>query len=408
MLKNTVLHPASVRSVLQQHIEDAAFYWLRRQDGLWKPAFKINQVMHLDQLLDAHLEGVFHGGQPAIEISLDRLQQWKTADEAFVSTYALLYCPEQNALPSLEALIDHDSARGAAAALLWGDVFIVEGFAEEWWQREHAPLRQAAVPLLFHRHHLSEPWVNQAIQDPCAAVRARMYKMIGEFGLQQYLSLVMAGLKESDLHCRFEAASALYLLGEDSVDATLVRDAIAQLSDFTQRRAVLLWASMANDIEFDTWLRSQTHPRIILWAIAFRGKSNYLPQLCEYLKQNIEPKLTGYVISHLTGLDLNKENFWISLEDDQEEDDLESEKAYAEDDGLLIPDAEKVLYWLEQHSKNFLPTERYLQGQPLANIAEQAYRNGYQPQRWQAAVYLARQQNKPALSTLRQVKDLFR
>ena len=47
-----------VLAIVQQHCEEAAFCWLRRQDGLWSPVYRREHLARVDQLLDAHLEGL--------------------------------------------------------------------------------------------------------------------------------------------------------------------------------------------------------------------------------------------------------------------------------------------------------------------------------------------------------------
>lgn len=403
MLKNIVSYPASTQPVLQQHIEDAAFYWLRRQDGLWKPAFKANNVAHLDRLVDAHLEGVLCGGDQAITIALERLAQWKTADEVFVSTYALIHQQEKPGLPQLASLIDHESASGASAAFFWSRSKEALSLANQWWQSDVAHLRQAAAPFLLSNSQ-SNDCLSNAANDPNPNVRAQVYKAIGELGLKQYVLLLESALSENDMQCRFEAAIALCLLGEATVDTSIISEAIPHLGGLTQRRAILIWAATCSNDEFKTWIASQSNHRIILWAIAFRGDCRYLSRLCDFLIQGIEPKLTAYVICHLTELNYENKEYWVSPEKEieQEDDDDFTEKQHSEDDGLLTPEAEALVAWIERYSEagELNKTEPRLNGEPLRNIAKETYVNGWQPQRWQAGFYLAQKDNEKAFLTL--------
>ena len=95
------------QAILSQHLEEAAFYWLRRQAGVWSPAFDRSEIGRIDGLLDAHLEGLRIAGAVAVEPAIRNLNRWKTADEAFVSTYVLMHFPDPENLRILETLI-HD------------------------------------------------------------------------------------------------------------------------------------------------------------------------------------------------------------------------------------------------------------------------------------------------------------
>lgn len=51
--------------VIQQHVEDAAFCWLRREDALWTPNHTVAHVRGLDNRMDANLEGIEYSAQGA-------------------------------------------------------------------------------------------------------------------------------------------------------------------------------------------------------------------------------------------------------------------------------------------------------------------------------------------------------
>jgi len=51
--------------VVQQHVEDAAFCWLRRQDALWSPVHTVAHMRGLDNRIDANLEGIEYSAQGA-------------------------------------------------------------------------------------------------------------------------------------------------------------------------------------------------------------------------------------------------------------------------------------------------------------------------------------------------------
>lgn len=77
---HTTLCRPVVLHVLTQHAEEAAFCWLRRQEALWRPSYRCSHQQRLDQLLDAHLEGLRVAAPAALPIVLDNLQRWKTPD----------------------------------------------------------------------------------------------------------------------------------------------------------------------------------------------------------------------------------------------------------------------------------------------------------------------------------------
>ncbi|MFK7767241.1 MAG: hypothetical protein AB8B55_08460 [Mariniblastus sp.] len=416
------------QAILSQHLEEAAFYWVRRQAGVWSPAFDKSEIGRIDGLLDAHLEGLRIAGVAAVEPAIRNLNRWKTADEAFVSTYVLTHFPDKDNLRILETYV-HDMPQlinGAAAAMFWVGPGNSNQMLQRWWKSGYAPLMRAAIPALIANSNEKEKIARVAVAHEDPNVRSRALRAIGEWGLEDCLSLVKSSLEDRSAECRFEAATTHYVLGHKQ-HAMIAGNAMQemnqqtvadnpqskQVAQTTRRRALLYWATMSLDQDFQKWLNPALEDpdkcRDAIWALAFRGESSALKHFEGFLREDKEATLAAYALCHVTGLDLDKAGlFKVDGPDEEDADETEtptistetdpatnaSPAAYdaSEDDGLLEPNIEKVLDWLDnlKQKSQFTPGQRYLGGLPIDQTASTYFVEGTQPQRWQSALHLSR------------------
>ncbi|TDR34751.1 uncharacterized protein (TIGR02270 family) [Tahibacter aquaticus] len=388
-----LIRPA-VWAVLEQHLEDAAFCWLRRQDALWSPLFSRDELGLVDRVLDAHLEGLRVAGAAAIAPALENLERWQTPDEAFVSTYVLAHTPAPTALAQLEGAIgdDEELATGAAAALLWAGSDAALPLLQRWWNSSEPALRHAALPAAMRHPRVKRSTVVlDSEEDADPWLRARAYRVIGEWRLEEFRDRARRGLDDIAARCRFEAAAALSLLG-DAKAAERIEEELPALQGRTRRRAVLAWAggvsSEAFALGFNRLAQDPALHRDLIWALAFRGDAAGLSQLAWWLQFPAHARLAAYAISHVTGMDLEEEGLWqedaAQADDGDEEAPADDSDDVDEDDGLLDPDTAGLAAWVDAQGVRFLSGHCYLGGEPLQTAVlrdEQATL----PQLWQRA-----------------------
>lgn len=398
----------AVWAVLQQHLEDAAFCWLRRQDALWSPLYSRDELSQVDQVLDAHLEGLRVAGAAAIAPALESLERWNSTDEAFVSTYVLAHSPAPKALAQLEAALVEDAelVTGAAAALLWSGSDEALVLLQRWWRSSEPALRRAALPAAMRHPRVKRSTVvldSEENGDPW--LRARAYRAIGEWRLDDFRKQAIRGLDDMTARCRFEAAAALSLLG-DAAAAERIVEELPALEGRTRRRAVLAWATGASADGFAAaFNRLAPQPELhrdLIWALAFRGDAAGLPHLAWWLQFPPHARLAAYAIGHVTGMDLEEEGLWRDDDDEGQDgkseahdghdhdhdpdhgDDADDEEL-DEDDGLLDPDCAGLAAWVERESPRYDAGRQYVGGVPLDQASS---RSGFEPslpQLWQLA-----------------------
>ena len=60
----------------------------------------------MDEFLDAHLSGLSYADSAVVKRTIQNLDRWKTADEAFVRTYVMALVRDSERLNAVETLID--------------------------------------------------------------------------------------------------------------------------------------------------------------------------------------------------------------------------------------------------------------------------------------------------------------
>ncbi|SMF47631.1 MULTISPECIES: hypothetical protein [unclassified Pseudomonas] len=381
------------RYILNQHAEETAFCWLRRQEALWRPSYRCSHLQRLDQLLDAHLEGLRVAAQAALPIVLNNLQRWKTLDEVFACTYTLLHCGAVDWSP-LERVLEAQpaAAKGAAAALIWSSGPSAEDCLQRWSNSAIPALRVASASAYVALHANDSPdvhnvWLAKTLVDPASEVRACALRRIGEWRLSAQTEHLQNVFMGHDALCRFESAYAMAWLGMPQADAALL-ETMPLVQGSRQRRGTLLFAMTAQPAAFETWVQQaqvdSTQTRALIWSLAFRGNALALSKLLEYLRMPQYARLAGYAIGHISGMDLDEQGLW-----QPEHQDAELTPHFSEDDGLLMPDIERLTEWVGRYVNSMPKGASLLAGKVMrTDNARPLLQAGWQPQRWQASVLL--------------------
>lgn len=400
----------AIMEVLGQHVSDAAFYWQMRDDGLWSPAWSAEDMLRTDRMLDAHLEGIEVSPGPAAALALALLADKPAGEHAFIATYAWLHAPDPGLGAALEAILaaDPSLARGSAAALHWAAPALVAPALRRWSNSDAPSLRRACLVPSLRRCDRSAEALHlvRALGDEDPMVVATALRYIGENQRREHAAHLSEALRHPHPAVATAASGALASLGLPGV---LLAPA-ADLPLNQARHTLLLWATLAGDVAFHAWLTApHTPPAAQVWALTWRGDTAAVPTLIDLLTIPTLAKLAAYALSHLTGVDLNRPGLTRNPPDDEPEDAPDPQHPQpddAQDDApiedlatVLLPEPEPAA--VASATRACLPLmgpgRSFVSGKRLdATHARHLLATGSQPQRWQAALYLARQGDAPS------------
>lgn len=208
---------ATISGIVEQHVGDAAFLFVRRSREVDGYAFGATDIGRLDQRLDANIAGLVASGEAGWAAARAEFADWKQAGEVFVLGALALRSGEAEAIETslaAAALADAAGADGLSGALARTPPELLRGHVPRWLESREAPLRRFG--LCAFSHHRVDPGGRLAprLADPDAAVRARALRLAGELGRRDLVPAVAASLDGETLEERMRAAVTLCLLGE--------------------------------------------------------------------------------------------------------------------------------------------------------------------------------------------------
>jgi uncharacterized protein (TIGR02270 family) len=349
----------TIPNVLDQHIEEAAFEWQRRERTWQSPNHLRAHLAIIDARVASNLEGILLASANAIASALARVKRRCDEDHAFAATAAVALCDAQDAdILALETPLATNTraVRGAAAALLWVGEARALPFLQRWWNTDQPALWRAAFPAcLPHPLVRRQPLIEDALQRSDPTLQARALRAIGEWRVEALTDRLGPFANDGDPLQREEARHALRLLGHG---AQVPMPPSPALLDSPRRRrwlgALALTApAAAVHAGFDALVSAQRE-REALWLAIFRGDDWALQQLDAALDGPLAT-LAAHGIACLTGLDLERDRLWQrpdpnpprplpprrtagAIEDEADAPADTEPDPHVEDAGLLPPD----------------------------------------------------------------------
>lgn len=297
-----------IEAMVEQHWEEAAFLWLRRDAAATSFHYRRDALAALDDRLDAHLDGLRVAGDGAWAVAAASLS---LEDPGAVFAHAQLAL-STGRLDELARLLDVAAtpmplARPLLAALAWTRLELVG--------EAIAALLDASCPPVLRRLGLAAAAAHRL--DPTAALadglyasdgafRARALRTAGALGRKDVLNEVRAALASDDAQTSFWACWAATLLGD--------RDGIGRL--WEAARTVPALAPRAVDLAARVSAPEQAHAeldhlaacpetmRTALLGSAALGDPTRLPWLITLMREPEHARLAGAVLRAILGIDL--------------------------------------------------------------------------------------------------------
>jgi hypothetical protein len=112
-----------IRALVERHVGDAAFYWQQRDPSPASTLIDLNGLLHIDRLLQAHLDGITAAGGAGWALAQEALARWQGPGEVFVcAVLALQHDTDEKRLSQILEQVAHKPERllrGLISALLW-------------------------------------------------------------------------------------------------------------------------------------------------------------------------------------------------------------------------------------------------------------------------------------------------
>ncbi|MBN1508257.1 MAG: TIGR02270 family protein [Sedimentisphaerales bacterium] len=391
-----------VAVVISQHIEEAAFNWLRRDAAVRAPHYLLKDMAKLDHRVEAHLDGLRIAGGEGWRIVREELT-WEEAGEVFAGGVLAFESGEQERI-ELVLKVGTQSvelARGVISALGWLPLEKARPYIERLLEAAEPMRRRIGIGAAGVHRHDPGPKLDAAIGDPVAVSRA--VKAAGELGRLDTTVAVGRLLTSEDPQVRFWAAWSAVLLG-DPAGVGVLRE-IAEAGGPFAERAADLAARRMNPTDALAWQKQlagqEKWLRLAIKVTGAIGDPALAPWLIELMANPELARPAGEAFASITGVDIAYEDLegeWPEgFEAGPTEAPEDENVAMDADEDLPWPAPPLIQAWWSKNRGRFPGGQRHLVGRPIAPEAlEEVLRTGMQRQRAAAALELAlRQPGKP-------------
>jgi len=386
-----------IKPIIEQHAEAAAFLWLQRDAAMREPHYSLKDLAHLDDRLEAHIDGLRIAGESGWEISKQALALNEPGEVFAAAVLAFESEDGQRVDEVLKVAIESpENWRALISATGW--------LSDEDYQRWVPGMltanglsyrRLAITASVIHRQD-SATELAAALDDPEPNFQARALRAVGELKRRDLLPVLQQKLKPGDAACYFWAAWSAVLL-RDKAAIKIIKTFATAESAFLEPAIQIMLRVM--DVPSATkWLSDFTQsPEVLRHAIlgaGIIGDPMYIPWVINLMTVPEVSRVAGEAFSMITGVDLayddldgdRPEGFEAGPTENPEDEDV----AMDADEDLPWPEPGLIQAWWEKNNKHFRTGTRYLVGKPITvEHCKQILNTGFQRQRRAAALELA-------------------
>lgn len=386
-----------IPNVVEQHAEEAAFLWLLRDAAVSQPHYKLKDLAHLDDRVEAHIDGLRIAGDEGWQICREALAS-EEPGEVFTAAVLAFEGDDGRRVDDVISVVQDapENWRALVSAIGW--------LSDEDYQRwvpgmlsANAPSyrRLAIAGSVIHHQDLACA-LTAALDDPEPHFQARALRAVGELKRRDLLPMLHQRFKADDTACQFWAAWSAVLLGNHAALDALKTFATSEPSFRGEAMQVML---RIMDVPSATkWLRDFTEsPEVLRHAVlgaGIIGDPLYVPWLIKLMALPEVSRAAGEAFTMITGVDLaydDLEGEWPEgFEAGPAENPEDEDVAMDPDEDLTWPEPSLVQAWWEKNKNGFQSGKRYLVGQPISvEHCQQVLKTGFQRQRRAAALELA-------------------
>jgi uncharacterized protein (TIGR02270 family) len=384
-----------VSAILLQHVEDAVMLHANRTFLTTAPQGALRYLRRFDDRLVAHLDGIAISGKYG-RAFVQSVSGPVSAGGLFVATVIAMNEGPKRLEQSIDVAEGVPAAlKGLLSAFGWQEPETLQGFVVGLLSADD-PFRRLIGVAACGLHRL-DPGImaRRRIDDPDAAVRARMLRTAGDIGCQAQSDCADA-LNDSDPNCQFWSARSAVLLGGCQTALDVLMGIGFSEGPYRARAFSLALQAMApreGHIALQQLSGTRDAIRWLIQGSGINGDPTYVPWLIEEMTDAKIARLAGEAFSLVTGADLALLNlerkppgdFQSGPNDDPDDPNVDMDP----DDGLPWPDAQKIKQWWAANRIRFQAGQRYFMGAPVAREhCVHVLKTGYQRQRILAAHYL--------------------
>lgn len=373
---------SAYRNLYEQFASDAAFLWLLRSIAVDLPSYTRDDLMALEQRLDAKFDGLMTHPDESWEICAEAMATGQ-ADEIFAATVvAFQSCDIDKIQLVIElGLASPQSAKGLVSALAWLPGRLCHSWLKKFLNSKDLNHKYLAVAACSLRREDPREYLTAIFQrEDCIAhdkLYARALRLVGELKRRDLSPALTIAMRSDKPEILFWASWSAVMLGDHSVTQHL-QAFVLEENPFQARAIQISFRVLPVDTARE-WIgilaNDPAQIRNVIKATAALGDPHAVNWLIAQMHTPILSRLAGEAFTIITGIDLNDRHLTIGdlavmnqplPSDSPSEDSADSDVCLSEDERLPFPDVDKVNAAWQQAQQHFIPAQRYLMGQQLS------------------------------------------
>ncbi|MFK5891690.1 MAG: TIGR02270 family protein [Pseudomonadota bacterium] len=398
-VKNTIVN--AYQDIYDQYVVEASFLWLLRSIAIEQPHYNKQEILELENRVEAQLDGLLTAPDDAWQACLTALEL-EEPGEVFTATVVAFKSHDMDKISKAVkvGLSNGDAEKGLISALGWLPGNLVHSWIKKFFTSKDLNHKYLALCACSIRRENPSDYLNRILdRDDCKEnikLYARALRIIGELRRQDLMQYLTDALVHDNEEIKFWAIWSLILLGHHQQVSQLESYVLSENPN--QKHAINIAFRVLPIEQAREWIsklsniKSQT--RTVIQATGILGDPHAVNWLILKMKEMVNARLAAQSFYFITGIDLvsngligEDKNHLISQPDDLEGD---NDLSLDEDENLPWPDYEKVSAMWMNCGNRFVAGQRYFLGQAIsADTLKNNIRNGNQRQIHAAALELA-------------------
>jgi uncharacterized protein (TIGR02270 family) len=389
--------------IYEQFLIDGAFLWLLRSIAVNQPHYRQQDLLELEQRIDAQLNGLMTAPEQAWSICEEALVSTEEPGEAFAAAVlAFRSLDIQKIQRAIEISLSAERAfPGLASAIGWLPGRICHSWIKKFLTSKDLNHKYLAITVCSLRREDPREYLNKILQrEDCLAhpkLYARAIRLVGELKRRDLIPALHIAIASDDPEVSFWANWSAAILG-DRARLHNLKQIVLNEGVFQKKAIDLAFRGLPIE-EARQWIgllaKNTKNAREVIYATAVLGDPQAVPWLINQMRIPELTRVSGEAFTTITGIELEANG--LSLDElpdlDNQFSDDETSKSDVDldmDEHLPFPDVNKVAAVWQKYQQHFISGKRYFLGKLVeTEHLKHQFSQGTQRHRRAAALELA-------------------
>lgn len=388
--------------VYEQFLIDGAFLWLLRSIAVNQPHYKQQDLLELEQRIDAQLNGLMTAPEQAWSICEEALVSTEEPGEAFAAAVlAFRSLDIQKIQRVIEISLPAENAfPGLASAIAWLPGRICHSWIKKFLTSKDLNHKYLAVTVCSLRREDPREYLDKILQREDCLAHAKLYaraiRLVGELKRRDLIPALHVAITSENPEVSFWANWSAVILGDrarlHNLQQTVLNDGVFQ------KKAIDLAFRGLSIEDARQWIgllaKDTKNAREVIYATAVLGDPQAIPWLIQQMRMPEFSRVSGEAFTTITGIELEQNGLALEalpdLDNQFPDDDINDNTDLDMDEHLPFPDVDKVAAVWQKYQQHFIAGKRYFLGKTIdIEHLKHQFLQGAQRHRRAAALELA-------------------